>query len=279
MFRTLLRVIKNKCNEEQLILVGVKAELIQHASEENKFKAGYKGIVQFFNERGFLAALEKLSSPDITAIEKLREMYTYSFQDEGWASPQSVRMSTLHSTDIINMMASRRATNRAKRLATGCGLTSIEEIGIDSAILERTVEPSQSISIEERIKRMRRQMFKDAKEIGLEPTKVQQEIKERFGKTSSKDLNEDELSEILQWLEKQRAESPKMQSDAIARDLINMMREAQDLEALKQIKRRARTALRKLGDEDKEEVDRMYWQRMKELKQDQEIIEEGDDDE
>jgi len=32
--------IKNKCNEEQLILVGVKAELIQHASEENKFKAG-----------------------------------------------------------------------------------------------------------------------------------------------------------------------------------------------------------------------------------------------
>jgi len=275
------RKLRNKCEKENLILINVKAEKIQHATEENKYKAGYRGIVQFFNEKGFLEALGKLSSPDIATIEKLKEVYTYSFEDEGWASPQSVKMSTLHSTDAINMMASRRATNRAKRLATGCGLTSIDELGIEITEMKQEVpspeKPTPISDIEEKLKKMRKLMFKNAREVGITLGQVRERMKERFSKTSSKDLTENELKEMLQWLEEQKVSS-KEKSDTSARDLINEFREAQDVESLKQIKRDSIAEIRQLAEKDKAKVDEMYRRRMQELKQIETEIEEEDDE-
>jgi len=208
-------------------------------------------------------------------------MYTYSFQDEGWASPQSVRMSTLHSTDIINMMASRRATNRAKRLATGCGLTSIDELGIEITEMKKEVsspeKPTPISDIEEKLKKMRKLMFKNAREIGITLGQVREQMKERFSKTSSKDLTENELKEMLQWLEEQRVNLKEAKSDMIARDLINEFREAQDIETLKQIKRDSISDIRQLTEKDKAEIGEMYRKRMQELKEIETEIEEEDD--
>jgi len=50
------------------------------------------------------------------------------FEDEGWASLKSVKMSSLHNADYINMTAITRAKNRALGSATGCGFVSAEEL-------------------------------------------------------------------------------------------------------------------------------------------------------
>ena len=48
------------------------------------------------------------------------------FEEFGEASASNIKMSTIR--PFLNSMASRRATNRAMRLATGIGLVSVEEI-------------------------------------------------------------------------------------------------------------------------------------------------------
>jgi len=48
------------------------------------------------------------------------------YEDYGEASVKNIKMGTLHT--FLNHMASRRATNRAIRLAVGFGLTSADEL-------------------------------------------------------------------------------------------------------------------------------------------------------
>jgi len=138
-------------------------------------------------------------------------------------------------------------------------------------------KPTPISDIEEKLKKMRKLMFKNAREVGITLGQVRERMKERFSKTSSKDLTENELKEMLQWLEEQKVSS-KEKSDTIARDLINEFREAQDVESLKQIKRDSIAEIRQLAEKDKAKVDEMYRKRMQELKQIETEIEEEDDE-
>lgn len=51
-----------------------------------------------------------------------------SYEAFGYASPESVKMSTLRNPDYLNMTGETRAYNRAARKATGCGYVSAEEL-------------------------------------------------------------------------------------------------------------------------------------------------------
>ena len=65
------------------------------------------------------------------------------FEGEGWASPMSINMKTLHNPDFINMTAETRAKNRQLRDAVGCGYVSAEETELISGIDTGTDIPAQ----------------------------------------------------------------------------------------------------------------------------------------
>jgi len=60
------------------------------------------------------------------------------FKDIGEASATNIRMSSIR--PFLNSMAARRATNRAMRLATGIGLTSVEEIENGGEVIPEEVK-------------------------------------------------------------------------------------------------------------------------------------------
>jgi hypothetical protein len=109
---------------------------IQRATKED-MRAGYVGLVEFedTNERMkmrqevIMKAIEK--DYKVEQIEQMVDRLGLSapiYRDEGWAGVDSVKMSTMKNLDFLNMMGIRRATNRAKRQAVGCGLTSVDEM-------------------------------------------------------------------------------------------------------------------------------------------------------
>lgn len=121
--------IKEKAKTLDWDFVGVEIQEIQRAGQEVKDRrAGFKATVIFFDKKGFQKAIEKCQVISEQVLDKLKEIFTHRFSDEGWASIDSIKMSTLHSVDNINHMSIRRATNRAKRQAVGCGLTSVDEM-------------------------------------------------------------------------------------------------------------------------------------------------------
>jgi len=124
------RKIENLCKEKNLVKVGVSYEEIQQAKKDNGMRAAGWGIVKLFDKEGFETALDKLGSLDLETIKELKTIYVHVFKMRGWASPETLKMSTMKNNDNIEMMAERRATNRAKREATSTGLTSIDEIGM-----------------------------------------------------------------------------------------------------------------------------------------------------
>lgn len=129
-------------------------ELIQRATEENGYLAGYVGIVEFEDlpERMQLRnemvkeALKANKGPDeIANIVSKAGLSPPIYRDEGWCSPKTapaiaydyeykeqvgrkVPDTKNPLVENVMMMAIRKATNRAKRQAIGCGLTSVEEI-------------------------------------------------------------------------------------------------------------------------------------------------------
>jgi len=116
---------KLRKDPRQLLQVGY--EVIKRATPKD-LRAGYIGYVRMFDKLGFQEALRHLSGEvSVEVLERLKEVFTHTYTDEGWASDQSVKMSTLKNPDFINMMALRRATNRAKRQAVGLGLLTTEE--------------------------------------------------------------------------------------------------------------------------------------------------------
>jgi len=126
--------IKEKAKEMDWEYVKCEVEMLQRAELEiEKRRAGYKATITYFDKKGYLKALDILKTKEISfdILDKLEKTFKHSFANEGWASISSVKMSTLHNPDYINMMALTRATNRAKKQAVGCGLTSIEETGTD----------------------------------------------------------------------------------------------------------------------------------------------------
>jgi hypothetical protein len=125
--------MKNKCAKENLVHVGTEYIEIQQATEANKLHAGGWGVVKFFDKVGFETALKTISKSPVTVeiLTQLATLYTQTFKMRGWASGETLQMSSMKTKDNIEMMAERRATNRAKREAVGTGLTSIDEVDMD----------------------------------------------------------------------------------------------------------------------------------------------------
>jgi len=141
----------------------VDYEMIQRAVPENDYLAGYVGIVEFEDtpERMKLRAevitealKQNKSFEEIKRIVEASGLTAPIYRDEGWCSPatapaicynyiydkQSQRKIADKEHPLIenvNMMALRKATNRAKRHAVGCGLTSVEEMGQLSTELKK----------------------------------------------------------------------------------------------------------------------------------------------
>lgn len=86
----------------QIGLQSITAEQLSNANENENMTAGYKAYIDMKDGSHFEA--------------------------EGWGSPKSIQMKTLHNPDFINMTTETRAKNRALGLATGYGYVSAEEI-------------------------------------------------------------------------------------------------------------------------------------------------------
>jgi len=151
-----------------------KSERIQEATKENDYLAGYRVTIRFFNESKYSETINNLAkvgtlTPEI--IEALKKSYTVEFTTEGWASPDTCeaiawkyegqkgsKTPTKLLRENVNMMAERKASNRAKRAAVGCGLTSVEEvIGIDSAAVDAEYE----VKGEEKKEEAQQNLFKE----------------------------------------------------------------------------------------------------------------------
>ena len=137
--------LKNLCQERKLELGGIEAKRIVEPTSDNGYLVGYHAEVVLFDRENFIKALGKIGQIDKETLQELRESFTYRYTGEGWASPLTcegigyryhwVTVNGRHKKvkdemllENIIMMAERRATNRAKREATGTGLTSVDEI-------------------------------------------------------------------------------------------------------------------------------------------------------
>ena len=140
------RKIQNKAKDEHLTIKEIGATLIQPADGTNGCTARAQGVVKYLDKTGFKDALCKLDPATISkeVLEKLEGIYTETYSDEGWANAEDcaaiawtykkvgncLKKRDKLLTTNINMMACRRASSRAKRQATGCGLTSLDEAPI-----------------------------------------------------------------------------------------------------------------------------------------------------
>lgn len=123
--------LKSKCDVEKLVHVSTEYIPIQAASKENGLRAGGWGVVKLFDKTGFekaLALASKGGPVTKDVIDSLKELYFRIYKMRGFASPETIQMSSMAKHDNIEAMAERRATNRAKREATGTGLTSTDEM-------------------------------------------------------------------------------------------------------------------------------------------------------
>jgi len=123
--------IHNLCKKDNLVLVGTHYEEIERATEDNGVRAGGWGVVELFDKRGFESTIKAIGAVDTEILRELRKTYTHIFKMRGYASPDTVKMATMNNIDNLEMMAERRATNRAKREATGTGLTSSDEMAMN----------------------------------------------------------------------------------------------------------------------------------------------------
>ena len=135
----------------------VKEEIprcIQQPSKDNDWLAGFETTIRMFNQVAFDNAVKSISSADgkvtPSLINSLRKAYTVEFKAEGWASPATCegiaykyegerghKEKTELLRENVTMMAERKSSNRAKRAAVGCGLTSVEEVmGVDSGAVD-----------------------------------------------------------------------------------------------------------------------------------------------
>ena len=117
--------IRRRAETEKLVFAGCTVDPVDCPAGDRR---EFKGVVTYFDAAHFTEALKSVSGLTPEAILQLREAYTYRYSDVGSCSLKTAKMSTMQNADNIAMLASRRASNRAKRAATGVGLTSIEEV-------------------------------------------------------------------------------------------------------------------------------------------------------
>jgi len=169
--------LRNKCKEEKLQLAEISTSTIQFPVKENGYLAGFHAEVLLFDRENFNKALAKITQAGTEEILQLKKIYTYRFTGEGWASPSTCEaigfkyeyiQGKKTKTDIlvenIIMMAERRATNRAKREATGTGLTSVDELPLENIpVEEKTANTGRSRVSESKIpEELRKNIFSDS---------------------------------------------------------------------------------------------------------------------
>ncbi len=169
--------LRNKCKDEKLELVEIRADKIQDPTKENGYLCGFHAEVLLFDKDSFQKALTKLKEVDRESLKELKDTFTYRFTGEGWASPatceaigfkyewvngKKVKGAILE--ENIIMMAERRATNRAKREATGTGLTSVDELPLENVPVEtKTANVSRSRASEKKIpESIRKELFSES---------------------------------------------------------------------------------------------------------------------
>jgi len=142
------RKVDNKCEKEKVIHVGTEAVRIVEPVKENGYLCGYHAKIRFFDRDSYGAALKASKATAMDVLKELKDTFTQEFEGEGWASPdtcegvgwkyrwtteggRSKKIPVKMLIENIIMMAERRATNRAKREATGTGLTSLDEMPLE----------------------------------------------------------------------------------------------------------------------------------------------------
>jgi len=137
--------LQNKCRDEHLIHVRTEAKRIVEPTEENNLMAGYHAEVVLYDRDNLEKILSKIKDIPQEMQQQILENYIHRFSAEGFASPSTCEGigykyrwtgGVKHKGEVllenIIMMAERRATNRAKREATGTGLTSLDELPLEN---------------------------------------------------------------------------------------------------------------------------------------------------
>ena len=138
------RKIQNLCNEKGYEF-SIRVEALKDPDPANgDYLVGRKAILTLFDKQGFTQALKKLKEITPETLNALKEAFTLTYTGEGWATPDTCSAIAYEYVgqkghkqrgkvlvENVIMMAERRATNRAKREATGTGLTSIDELPMD----------------------------------------------------------------------------------------------------------------------------------------------------
>jgi hypothetical protein len=129
--------LNDLCKKNGWVKAHILTELIhEDRDEDGLYRCGFKATITLFDNKAFKSALKEISEHPLTKelVAELADRFTYKYVSEGWAGHASVKMSTMKTPDFLRMMALTRATNRAKRQATGTGLTSVEEMGTEIAV-------------------------------------------------------------------------------------------------------------------------------------------------
>jgi hypothetical protein len=117
--------IRRRAERENLVFAGCTVDPVAVPEGDRR---EFKATVTYFDKAGFLEALKSAPGASADQIRALQQAFTYTYSDIGSCSMKTAKMSTMQNADNIAMLASRRASNRAKRAATGVGLTSIDEV-------------------------------------------------------------------------------------------------------------------------------------------------------
>lgn len=124
----LYSMLKNKCEAEGLIVTSIKVKPLSRP-EGQTLRAGSEAEISLFDQKGFNALMEKAKElPPVESIRELKGMFTHNYREEGWASPDTVRMRTMHNHDYIIHMAQTRGVDRCLRIIVRCPFTAASEL-------------------------------------------------------------------------------------------------------------------------------------------------------
>lgn len=125
----LYQMLKLKCSKEGLLVKGMELSVIQRPDSTTK-RAGFLSKVTLFNQKSFDEALSKSSLDKVTVevLRELREVCTHVYQDEGWASPETVKAPAMQNLDYLTHMGATRALDRTLRMIVRCEHTAASEL-------------------------------------------------------------------------------------------------------------------------------------------------------
>ena len=125
----LYQMLQKKCEKEGLIVKSIITKPLVRAEATSK-RAGFECDIILFDSRTFEDLMKKnsIEKMPVESIREMREMLTHKYHEDGWASPESVRMTTLHNPDYLNHMGATRAIDRTLRIIVRCPFTAASEL-------------------------------------------------------------------------------------------------------------------------------------------------------